>query len=72
MMWSDGEAEPFPTRFVQRHPLLVSGFQELPQSAGPALDSAEAVYVDGETSFTVYERDGVIRQYVHAFASVQA
>jgi transcriptional regulator with XRE-family HTH domain len=33
---------------------------------------AEAVYVDGETSFTVYERDGIVRQYVHAFASVQA
>jgi transcriptional regulator with XRE-family HTH domain len=38
----------------------------------PDEDDAEAVYVDGETSFTVYERDGVIRQYVHAFASVQA
>ena len=33
---------------------------------------AEAVYVDGETSWTVHERSGVIRQYVHAFASVQA
>ncbi|MDQ3827300.1 MAG: DUF5753 domain-containing protein, partial [Actinomycetota bacterium] len=33
---------------------------------------AEAVYVDGETSFTVYERDGIVRQYMHAFASVQA
>ncbi|MGH3818083.1 MAG: helix-turn-helix domain-containing protein [Pseudonocardiaceae bacterium] len=32
----------------------------------------EAIYVDGETSWTVHERDGVIRQYVHAFASVQA
>ncbi|MGH3873421.1 MAG: helix-turn-helix domain-containing protein [Pseudonocardiaceae bacterium] len=38
----------------------------------PDEHDAEAVYVDGETSFTVYERDGVIRQYVHAFASVQA
>jgi transcriptional regulator with XRE-family HTH domain len=38
----------------------------------PDENDAEAVYVDGETSFTVYERDGVIRQYVHAFASVQA
>jgi transcriptional regulator with XRE-family HTH domain len=38
----------------------------------PDEQDAEAVYVDGETSFTVYERDGVIRQYVHAFASVQA
>jgi transcriptional regulator with XRE-family HTH domain len=38
----------------------------------PDEDDAEAVYVDGETSFTVYERDGAIRQYVHAFASVQA
>ncbi len=32
----------------------------------------EAVYVDGQTSWTVHERSGVIRQYVHAFASVQA
>jgi len=32
----------------------------------------EAVYVDGQTSWTVHERDGAIRQYVHAFASVQA
>ncbi len=31
-----------------------------------------AVYVDGETSWTVHERDGAIHQYVHAFASVQA
>ncbi|MBV9143571.1 MAG: helix-turn-helix transcriptional regulator [Pseudonocardiales bacterium] len=38
----------------------------------PDEDDAEAVFVDGETSFTVYERDGIIRQYVHAFASVQA
>jgi transcriptional regulator with XRE-family HTH domain len=32
----------------------------------------EAVYVDGQTSWTVHERSGIIRQYVHAFASVQA
>lgn len=32
----------------------------------------EAVYVDGQTSWTVHERGGAIRQYVHAFASVQA
>ncbi|MGH3751108.1 MAG: helix-turn-helix domain-containing protein [Pseudonocardiaceae bacterium] len=38
----------------------------------PDEHDAEAVYVDGETSFTVYERDGVIRQYVHAFASAKA
>jgi transcriptional regulator with XRE-family HTH domain len=31
-----------------------------------------AIYVDGQTSWTVHERDGIIRQYVHAFASVQA
>jgi hypothetical protein len=33
---------------------------------------SEAVYVDGLTSWTVHERDGAIREYVHAFASVQA
>jgi transcriptional regulator with XRE-family HTH domain len=38
----------------------------------PDEDDAEAVYVDGLTSWRVHERDGVIRQYVHAFASVQA
>ncbi|MGH3426580.1 MAG: helix-turn-helix domain-containing protein [Pseudonocardiaceae bacterium] len=38
----------------------------------PDENDAEAVYVDGETSWTVHERDGIIRQYVHAFASVQA
>ncbi|MGH3695719.1 MAG: helix-turn-helix domain-containing protein [Pseudonocardiaceae bacterium] len=32
----------------------------------------EAIYVDGQTSWTVHERNGTIRQYVHAFASVQA
>ncbi|GDY31823.1 helix-turn-helix domain-containing protein [Gandjariella thermophila] len=32
----------------------------------------EAVYVDGVTSWTVHERDGVIRSYLHALASVQA
>lgn len=32
----------------------------------------EAVYVDGVTSWTVHERDGVIRSYLHAFASVQS
>lgn len=32
----------------------------------------EAVYVDGLTSWTVHERAGAIREYVHAFASVQA
>lgn len=31
----------------------------------------EAVYVDGVTSWTVHERDGVIRSYLHAIASVQ-
>ncbi|MGH3830168.1 MAG: Scr1 family TA system antitoxin-like transcriptional regulator [Pseudonocardiaceae bacterium] len=38
----------------------------------PDENDAEAVYVNGETSWTVHERDGIIRQYVHAFASVQA
>jgi len=31
----------------------------------------EAVYVDGVTSWTVHERGGVIRSYLHAVASVQ-
>jgi transcriptional regulator with XRE-family HTH domain len=38
----------------------------------PDEHDAEAVYVDGQTSWTVHERSGAIRQYVHAFASVQA
>jgi transcriptional regulator with XRE-family HTH domain len=32
----------------------------------------EAVYVDGVTSWTVHERRGVIRSYLHAIASVQS
>ncbi|GLZ41997.1 helix-turn-helix transcriptional regulator [Actinokineospora sp. NBRC 105648] len=32
----------------------------------------EAVYVDGVTSWTVHERGGVIRSYLHALASVQS
>jgi len=32
----------------------------------------EAVYVDGVTSWTVHERSGVIRGYLHAVASVQS
>jgi transcriptional regulator with XRE-family HTH domain len=32
----------------------------------------EAVYVDGVTSWTVHERRGVIRSYLHAVASVQS
>lgn len=32
----------------------------------------EAVYVDGVTSWTVHERSGVIRSYLHAVASVQS
>ncbi|SFT45961.1 Transcriptional regulator, contains XRE-family HTH domain [Actinopolyspora lacussalsi subsp. righensis] len=32
----------------------------------------EAVYADGVTSWTVHERDGVIRSYLHALASVQS
>jgi transcriptional regulator with XRE-family HTH domain len=31
----------------------------------------EAVYVDGVTSWTVHERSGVIRSYLHAVSSVQ-
>lgn len=38
----------------------------------PDEDNPQAVYVDGVTSWTVHERDGIIRSYVHAFASVQA
>lgn len=32
----------------------------------------EAVYVDGMTSWTVHERGGVIRSYLHAMGSVQS
>jgi transcriptional regulator with XRE-family HTH domain len=32
----------------------------------------DAVYVDGVTSWTVHERRGVIRSYLHAMASVQS
>jgi hypothetical protein len=32
----------------------------------------EAVYVDGMTSWTVHERGGVIRSYLHAIGSVQS
>jgi transcriptional regulator with XRE-family HTH domain len=32
----------------------------------------EAVYVDGMTSWTVHERGGVVRSYLHAIASVQS
>ncbi|WP_306746703.1 helix-turn-helix domain-containing protein [Saccharothrix yanglingensis] len=32
----------------------------------------QAVYVDGVTSWTVHERSGVIRSYLHAIASVQS
>jgi transcriptional regulator with XRE-family HTH domain len=32
----------------------------------------EAVYVDGVTSWTVHERSGVIRSYLHTVASVQS
>lgn len=38
----------------------------------PDESDPEAVYVDGVTSWTVHERSGVIRSYLHAFASVQA
>lgn len=31
----------------------------------------EAVYADGVTSWTVHERSGIIRSYLHAFSSVQ-
>jgi transcriptional regulator with XRE-family HTH domain len=32
----------------------------------------QAVYVDGVTSWTVHEREGVIRSYLHAVSSVQS
>jgi hypothetical protein len=32
----------------------------------------EAVYVDGVSSWRVHERGGVVRSYLHAFASVQS
>lgn len=37
----------------------------------PDESDPEAVYVDGMTSWAVHERDGVIRSYLHAIASVQ-
>ena len=37
----------------------------------PDENDPEAVYVDGVTSWTVHERSGVIRSYLHAVASVQ-
>jgi transcriptional regulator with XRE-family HTH domain len=38
----------------------------------PDETNPEAVYVDGVTSWTVHERGGVIRSYLHAVASVQS
>ncbi|TVT48385.1 hypothetical protein FNH05_17980 [Amycolatopsis rhizosphaerae] len=38
-----------------------------PDETGP-----EAVYVDGVTFWTVHERGGVIRSYLHAEASLQS
>ncbi len=38
----------------------------------PDESDPQAVYVDGVTSWTVHERDGVIRSYLHAIASVQS
>ncbi|NHD18187.1 MULTISPECIES: helix-turn-helix transcriptional regulator [unclassified Actinopolyspora] len=38
----------------------------------PEETTPEAVYADGVTSWTVHERDGVIRSYQHAMASVQS
>jgi transcriptional regulator with XRE-family HTH domain len=32
----------------------------------------EAVYVDGMTSWTIHERGGIVRSYLHAIASVQS
>jgi transcriptional regulator with XRE-family HTH domain len=37
----------------------------------PEETDPEAVYIDGVTSWTVHERGGVIRSYLHAVASVQ-
>ncbi|MGH3994319.1 MAG: DUF5753 domain-containing protein, partial [Pseudonocardiaceae bacterium] len=37
----------------------------------PAENDPEAVYVDGQTSWTVHERNREIRQYTHVFGSVQ-
>ncbi|HEX5402059.1 MAG TPA: helix-turn-helix transcriptional regulator [Pseudonocardiaceae bacterium] len=38
----------------------------------PDETNPEAVYVDGMTSWTVHERGGVIRSYLHAIGSVQS
>lgn len=38
----------------------------------PEENEPEAVYVDGQSSWTVHENSGLIRQYLHSFASVQA
>jgi transcriptional regulator with XRE-family HTH domain len=51
------------------HPALGDSFViiQWPDETDP-----EAVYVDGVTSWTVHERGGVIRSYLHALASVQS
>ena len=38
----------------------------------PLETDPEAVYVDGQTSWVVHERNREVRQYTHAFASVQS
>jgi len=38
----------------------------------PDETASEAVYIDGVTAWTVHERSGVIRSYLHAIASVQS
>ncbi len=38
----------------------------------PLETDPEAVYVDGQTSWVVHERNRAVRQYAHAFASVQS
>jgi transcriptional regulator with XRE-family HTH domain len=71
------------TRMVREHDVIV---QVVPFTADahaalgdsfviiqwPDENDPEAVYVDGVTSWTVHERDGVIRSYLHAFGSVQS
>ncbi|MEO6083848.1 MAG: helix-turn-helix transcriptional regulator [Umezawaea sp.] len=50
------------------HAALTDNFViiEWPDEADP-----QAVYVDGQTSWAVHERAGLIRQYLHSFASAQ-
>jgi transcriptional regulator with XRE-family HTH domain len=51
------------------HAALCDGFTII---QWPSEDDPEAVYVDGLTSWRIHENNGEIRQYNHAFGSVQS